>query len=365
MTDIGTTLRDALDEMTTTGAKPLPPIERVYEGARRRKRRRTVVRAALVALTGAIAATAIIRQSDSSRLEVANPSGSVLTPLTARLLPKDTLDMQLSFIQDPADTELPAGNPRITVQLWGRDDVQLAIRTWHSGGYLSGGASREMVPVSGWTFPAEVVTYPSGAIVVVVSEASENSPMVEIASRTLDRAHLLAIASSIHVRDNGGVDLDPSTVPSDFKPMAEDTTVFEPGAYLSYGYPSRAGAMLSVSVRSQTAAGRAFDRLVEPPAKTERVGDKIADIYSDQRSRRFAVVWVAAPDVQVRVEVEGSGSDAQNEALALRAARSIRTVDEETWRKVLDSEIERDGTSVTTTVAGTGTIVGSGPATTR
>jgi hypothetical protein len=360
MTDLETSLRDALDEMATTGATSLPPIERVYEGARRRKRRRLVVRAALVALTGAIAAAAIIQRSDSSRLEVANPSGSVLTPLTARLLPQDTLGMQLSSVLDPADVEIQAG--RVTVQLWGRDDVQLAIRTWRSGGYLSGGGTREMVPVSGWTFPAEVITYPSGAIVVVVSE---NSLMVEIASRTLDRAHLLAIASSINVRDSGGVDLDPTTVPPDFKPMGEDTMVFEPGAYLSYGYPNRAGAMLGVSVRSQTAAGRAFDRLVEPPAKTERVGDKIADIYSDQRSRRFAVVWVAAPDVQVRIEVEGSGSDAQNEALALRAARSIRTVDEDTWREVLDTEIERDDTSVTTTMAGTGTIGIDGRPTTR
>ena len=358
MTDLETTLREALDEMTATGARPLPPIERVYEGARRRKRRRTVVRAALVALTGAIAATAIVQRSDSSRLDVANPSGSVLTPLTARLLPKDTRGMQLEFVQDPADTEIPAGDRRITTQLWGRDDVQLAIRTWRSGGYLSGGGTREMVPITGWTFPAEVVTYPTGAIVVVVSEGSL---MVEIASRTLDRAQLLAIASSIHVRDDGAVDLDASTVPPDYKPLGEDTMTPEPGVYLSYGYPSGEGAMLDFSIWSQTTAGRAFDRLVKPPATTARVGDKTADVYTERGM--FALVWLT-PDVQVRVEVVGA-VNGQNEALALRVARSIRTVDDATWRKVLDTEIEQDGTSVTTTMAGTGTIVGGGPATTR
>jgi hypothetical protein len=216
-----------------------------------------------------------------------------------------------------------------------------------------------MIPISGWTFPAEVVTYPTGAIVVVVNEGAL---MVEIASRTLDRAQLLAIAASIHVRDNGGVDLDASTVPADFKPMGEDTMLMEPGAYLSYGFPSGEGAILGLSVMAQTSAGRAFDRIVEPPVATARVGDKTADVYTELGM--FALVWLAAPGVQVRVDVVGAFGG-QNEPLALRAARSIRTVDEATWRKVLDTEIERDDTSVTTTAAGTDTIVGGGPATTR
>jgi hypothetical protein len=367
MTDLGTSLRNALDEIAATGARPIPPVERVYAGARRRKRRRVAVCAALVALVGAVGATAILQRSDSSRLEVANPTGSVLTPLTARLLPKDTIGMQLTFVQDPADAEIAPGDRSTTTQLWGSGAVELGIRTWRSGGAISpGNASIEMVPIRGWTFPAEVVTHPTGAIQVVVSE---DSVMVEIASRTLDRADLLAIASSMRIRDSGGVDLDPSTMPPSFEALAEDTMVPEPGVWLSYGYPRREGAILDYSVSSQTTAGRAFDRIIEPPTATVDVGDKTADVYLDTRSRTYTVLWVAARDVQVRVAVGGSGSNAQNETLALRAARSVETVDEAAWRKVLDTAPAPDNSAVTTTLGlpggTTGTITINGVATTR
>jgi hypothetical protein len=347
MTDVGATLREALAAVADDHARPIPPIDRVHAGARKRKRRRAVLSATVMVVVATVAA-ALVQRAEPSRLEVIDRN-EILTPQSARMLPADTLGHSLLSVLDMPSAPNASGHA-VTVQLWGDAGRLLGIRTWRSGGTLAGGVDRsEMVPIAGWTDPAEVRTYSSGAVMVALFD---DSLLVEVVSRDLDRAQLVAIAERLRVNETGGVTVDPATLPSGWNALAEEPMVLAPSLILSYGQPSREGRnFFDLSARTQTQAGRAFDRLVEPPRSSVDVNGTTIDVVVTSRGHMLSVIWIPAPNVQLQIQM--FGIDAGTEEAALQVARSVRRVDEKTWRTALENVVQPIGPPPTTMSAST------------
>jgi hypothetical protein len=321
---------------------------------------------AVVAVVGGVVGWT--QRTDDRTTVVAGPGpdGDAPTPLTAQLLPSDTVGATLESVfglPTPGEEPRPFDTRRM-VQLWARGGTPVfGIET---GGLVSAVAGSddhsEHLHLPGWV-DATYTERADGARQLVLNAGTR---AVGLASRELSRDQLLALAPAVAPRTTGlGADVAPGALPNDYEPLGEAETPTARPLRLSYAKRTDPLRSLTVLYRSETALGQQYDRLLDPPTATEPIGEIPGDVR-DERIR--ATVRFMALD-GVEVEVDVSASAPENVALALAVARSFRPVDAETWQRALATIPPPDDASVgeaasTTAATAVPLDTGAGPTTT-
>jgi hypothetical protein len=330
----------------------IPPVARVHAGARRRRRTRRVSASAVVVLLLVASAMAAARIGDHEGTDVSTDPTTRLSQ--SRLLPEDTIGTTLEFAiggpveGDPMVERIPAELRATAIALWRRDgEVVLGIRS-SGDGALGGesGSTQEHVDVDGWP-DATLQTRADGSLSLALWDGRQ---IHELATGDLGRDALIELGGHVVSRSDGlGAQIPADALPSDYVPQPVQYSASD-WAVLVYNRTSEPFRSLTVSLRTCSDACLEMERLRQPATASVDVDGVAADVLQFDQGTSARVRFMPRPGVLVFVDVRANRDE--NVDLALQVARSLRTVDQETWDAALATRPpDDDGGKSTDTTA--------------
>ena len=337
-------LAHVLQRRSNVDAVAIPSIDAVRRGADARRRHRAVILRAGIALAVVVVAVATwtLRRQDHRPVTPVVP-----TPVTSRLFPADTAGATFeSAFGAGAIADIPGFPRTIAIQLWSLNGVPvLGVKSDPYGGG-GGNGVHEQVEVAGWQ-TAGLWTSGDGSLSLTLNTGDNTG--YTVVSRSLTRDELLAIGPTVKPRsDRLGVTIDPSVLPPGWTATADEELTIDASILFSFRRTTDPPMALEVTIRSQSQAGRDFDRLGRPEPAHGSINGEPVDIYDSTFGPQ--IVWM--PEAGIEVSVGARASINERQSIALTVASSIRAVDEQTWRAILSTrDTATDGTTVTTSNA--------------